>query len=107
MPTYEYQCKKCGQNVEAFQKFSDASLTVHDACGGEFRKVFHARGVVFKGSGFYVTDSRNGSTSTTTGGNGSDSDSSSKKTDSSSKKKETKETASATAESTSASGDTD
>lgn len=58
MPTYEYVCKSCGENIEVFQSFSARPLVKHDACGGDLKKVFHARGVVFKGSGFYKTDSR-------------------------------------------------
>lgn len=58
MPTYEYTCKNCGQNIEAVQSFSEKPLRKHAECGGELQKVFHARGVVFKGSGFYSTDSR-------------------------------------------------
>lgn len=58
MPTYEYLCRQCGHRLEVVQSFSDDPLTSHDSCGGSLRKVFHARGVVFKGSGFYVTDSR-------------------------------------------------
>lgn len=58
MPTYEYLCKNCGQQFEVFQSFSAKPLKKHDVCGGEVQKVFHARGVVFKGSGFYVTDSK-------------------------------------------------
>ena len=61
MPTYQYRCTDCGEDLEAVQKFSDAPLTVCPACGGQLRKVFNAVGVVFKGSGFYRTDSRNGS----------------------------------------------
>jgi len=58
MPTYEYACKQCGENVEVFQSFSDKPLKKHDECGGELKKVFHARGIVFKGSGFYATGNR-------------------------------------------------
>lgn len=65
MPTYEYQCKQCGERFEMFQSFSAKPLKRHDACGGEVQKVFHARGVVFKGSGFYVTDSRGKRSATT------------------------------------------
>jgi putative FmdB family regulatory protein len=63
MPTYEYSCKRCGETIEVFQSFSEKPLRKHSECGGELKKVFHARGVVFKGSGFYSTDSRS-STST-------------------------------------------
>jgi putative FmdB family regulatory protein len=58
MPTYEYVCKSCGDTIEVFQSFSDKPLRRHEACGGDLQKVFHARGVVFKGSGFYSTDTR-------------------------------------------------
>ena len=61
MPTYQYVCTECGGQIEAVQKFTDDPLTVHDACGGRLRKVFSPVGIVFKGSGFYRTDSRKGS----------------------------------------------
>ena len=57
MPTYQYVCTECGGQLEAVQKFTDDPLTVHD-CGGRLRKVFSPVGIVFKGSGFYRTDSR-------------------------------------------------
>src|SRR5260370_18817805 len=63
VPTYQYTCTECGEPVEAVQKFTDAPLTVCAACGGRLRKVFSPVGIVFKGSGFYRTDSRNGSSS--------------------------------------------
>ena len=58
MPTYEYACTKCGQHVEVFQRISETPLTTCAVCGGPLRKVFHPAGIVFKGSGFYATDSR-------------------------------------------------
>lgn len=59
MPTYEYRCTKCDENFEVVRSFTDKPLKKHPgSCGGEVKKVFHARGVVFKGSGFYATDSR-------------------------------------------------
>ena len=64
MPTYQYTCTECSEPLEAVQKFSDAPLTVCPACGGRLRKVFSAVGIVFKGSGFYRTDSRNGASAT-------------------------------------------
>jgi len=64
VPTYQYRCTECGGELEAVQKFSDEPLTVHEECGGRLRKVFSPVGIVFKGSGFYRTDSRNGSKST-------------------------------------------
>ena len=61
MPTYQYACTACDERLEAVQSFSDAPLTECPACGGALRKVFSAVGVVFKGSGFYKTDSRGAS----------------------------------------------
>jgi putative FmdB family regulatory protein len=58
MPTYEYECQTCHERMEAVQRFTDPALTLCEHCGGELRKVFSAVGVVFKGSGFYKTDSR-------------------------------------------------
>lgn len=63
MPTYEYACADCGHNLEAVQSFSDDPLSVCPECGGTLRKVFGNVGVVFKGSGFYRTDSRKSSDS--------------------------------------------
>ncbi|MFG2194399.1 FmdB family zinc ribbon protein [Streptomyces sp. NPDC048639] len=61
MPTYQYQCTECGEGLEAVQKFTDDSLTECPNCEGRLRKVYSAVGVVFKGSGFYRTDSRGSS----------------------------------------------
>ena len=58
MPTYQYVCTECGGQLEAVQKFTDEPLSVHEDCGGRLRKVFSPVGIVFKGSGFYKTDSR-------------------------------------------------
>jgi putative FmdB family regulatory protein len=58
MPTYEYECTSCGQHIEVFQRISEEPLKVCGVCGGALRKVFHPAGIVFKGSGFYATDSR-------------------------------------------------
>ena len=58
MPTYQYACTECGHAFEQFQSFTDDALTVCPQCQGRLRKVFNAVGVVFKGSGFYRTDSR-------------------------------------------------
>jgi putative FmdB family regulatory protein len=60
MPTYEYACKQCGEHLEVVQSFTDDALTTCPACGGALRKVFGSVGIVFKGSGFYKTDSRSG-----------------------------------------------
>lgn len=61
MPTYQYRCTECGEDLEVVQKFSDDPLKVCPACQGSLRKVFSPVGIVFKGSGFYRNDSRNGS----------------------------------------------
>lgn len=65
MPTYQYACTACEHRFEAVQSFSDASLTECPECSGKLRKLFGAVGVVFKGSGFYRTDSRSGSSKST------------------------------------------
>ena len=57
MPTYQYACNACTHEFEAIQSFSDDSLTKCPECTGEIRKIYSAVGVVFKGSGFYKTDS--------------------------------------------------
>jgi putative FmdB family regulatory protein len=58
MPTYEYACTACGHRFEAVHSMTADPLTVCPECGGQLRKVLHAAGIVFKGSGFYATDSR-------------------------------------------------
>jgi putative FmdB family regulatory protein len=68
VPTYQYACTECGEQVEAVQKFTDDPLTVCTACGGSLRKVYSPVGIVFKGSGFYRTDSRKASVATEDGG---------------------------------------
>jgi putative FmdB family regulatory protein len=60
VPTYQYACTECGEQLEKVQKFSDDPLTVCPNCNGRLRKVFSPVGIVFKGSGFYRTDSRSG-----------------------------------------------
>ena len=63
MPTYQYACTECGHQLEAVQSFSDGPLTECPVCHGRLRKLFNSVGIVFKGSGFYRTDSRGGGTS--------------------------------------------
>lgn len=63
MPTYAYTCTECGHSFDIHQSFSDDALTECPNCGGKLRKLFSSVGVVFKGSGFYRTDSRSGSSS--------------------------------------------
>ena len=73
MPTYSYACTECDHRFDAVQSFSDDSLTVCPECQGRLRKVFNAVGVVFKGGGFYRTDSRSGSSSSVAAAGSSDS----------------------------------
>jgi putative FmdB family regulatory protein len=61
MPTYEYACQSCGEHIDVVQSFTDDPLTVCPTCQGSLRKVFGSVGIVFKGSGFYKTDSRTAS----------------------------------------------
>ncbi|MDR7086052.1 putative FmdB family regulatory protein [Aeromicrobium panaciterrae] len=72
MPRYQYQCTDCGEPLEIQQSFTDDALTECPACGGRLRKVFNAVGVVFKGSGFYVNDSKSKSSTTSTASTSSD-----------------------------------
>jgi putative FmdB family regulatory protein len=84
MPTYEYACTECGEQLEVVQSFTDDALTVCPACKGKLRKVFSPVGVVFKGSGFYKTDSRAKSNGAKVGANGESAKSSESGGDSSS-----------------------
>ncbi|MFD4006664.1 FmdB family zinc ribbon protein [Brachybacterium paraconglomeratum] len=73
MPTYVYACKNCGHRFEQYQSFSEDSLTTCPECAQEaLRKVFDSVGIVFKGSGFYSTDSASSGASTVGGGSSSD-----------------------------------
>ena len=77
MPTYDYRCAKCGEDLEVYQTFSEAPLTRHKGCGGKLSKVLSPAGIVLKGSGFYKTDNRSsGKRSSSSDGNGKDSGSS-------------------------------
>ncbi|MBL8932777.1 MAG: FmdB family transcriptional regulator [Kineosporiaceae bacterium] len=71
MPTYAYACTACDHRFEAQQAFTDDALTECPECQGRLRKLFNAVGIVFKGSGFYRTDSRGSSSSTTAAAGGS------------------------------------
>ena len=86
MPTYEYACTECGDRTEVVRSFSDEPPTTCTVCGGRLRKVFSPVGIVFKGSGFYRTDSR-GKPSTPKADGGGDKDKSKKAADSSSASK--------------------
>ncbi|MET9211886.1 MULTISPECIES: FmdB family zinc ribbon protein [unclassified Nocardia] len=86
MPTYSYACTECDNRFDIVQSFSDDTLTECPQCSGKLRKLFNSVGIVFKGSGFYRTDSRGGastasepakSSSSDSGSNGSSSTSTS------------------------------
>ena len=99
MPTYQYACTECGEQLEVVQKFSDNPLTVCPACEGRLRKVFSPVGIVFKGSGFYRTDSRSGNGSAAKEKAGDSSSSADSKADSGSKSDSAKSDSKTTAKS--------
>lgn len=72
MPTYEYECTACHRRSEVVQRFADAPLTTCEECGGDLKKVISAPGIVFKGGGFYKTDSRGTSSSDSPSSSSSD-----------------------------------
>lgn len=84
MPTYQYRCRDCGEDLEVVQSFSDDALTTCPSCDGSLKKVFSAVGISFKGSGFYKTDSRSSSSSGSSSDSSSSDSSSSSSSDSSS-----------------------
>lgn len=88
MPTYSYACTECDNRFDIVQSFSDDSLTVCPQCTGKLRKLFNSVGIVFKGTGFYRTDSRSGSSTVSESGGESKSDKGDSKTDSTPKKTE-------------------
>ena len=76
MPIYSYRCNDCGHEFDQRQRMSDDALTVCPVCEGNIRRVVTSVGVVFKGSGFYVTDNRgSNSANSTISANGKSSDS--------------------------------
>jgi putative FmdB family regulatory protein len=88
MPTYQYRCSECGQDLEVVQKFTDDALTECPNCHGSLRKIYNAVGVVFKGSGFYSTDNRSSNAKASTSADSSGkSDSSSSDSSTKSEKK--------------------
>ncbi len=101
MPTYEYRCRECGDQLEAVQAFTDAPLTECPNCGGALRKVFGSVGIAFKGSGFYRNDSRSGSSSSSSKDKEPASSSTSSSSDSSSNGSSSKDTKSSSSSSSS------
>ena len=103
MPTYSYACTECGNRFDAVQSFTDAALTTCSECNGRLRKLFGNVGVVFKGSGFYRTDSRESAKSgATSSSNGSASSSESTSSSSSEKSSSTSSTGSSSSSTSSA-----
>lgn len=100
MPTYSYACTECGNRFDAVQAFSDDALTECPQCSGKLRKLFGKVGVVFKGSGFYRTDSRE-STKSSSGGSSKSSSDSAASTSSSSTSSSSSSDSGSTASSTS------
>lgn len=84
MPTYSYACTECDNRFDAVQAFTDDALTTCPECSGQLRKLFNSVGVVFKGSGFYRTDSRDSAKSSAKSESSSSSEKSSSSSDSSS-----------------------
>ncbi|WP_072807010.1 FmdB family zinc ribbon protein [Rhodococcoides yunnanense] len=82
MPTYSYACTECDNRFDIVQSFSEDSLTVCPQCTGKLRKLFNSVGIVFKGSGFYRTDSRSGSSTASESAGESKSDKAPAKTES-------------------------
>ena len=71
MPTYDYQCRSCGVITEVVHSMLDDGPTTCERCGGQLRRVIHPTGIIFKGGGFYKTDSRSSSSSSVGGSAGS------------------------------------
>jgi putative FmdB family regulatory protein len=115
MPTYEYRCAKCGEDLEVYQTFSEEPLKKHAGCGGKLTKVLSSVGIVLKGSGFYKTDNRDsgskrkaredGSGGDSSGSNGSGPDKSEKSESSESSGKTDKKSDGTSSDSGSSSGD--
>lgn len=105
MPTYEYACKKCGERFDVVQSFKDKSLRTHPGCGGDVQKVFHPAGIIFKGSGFYVTDSKSSSSKSSSRSSGSSKSGSSRSSSSKSGDVKSTDVKSTDAKSSSSEGD--
>lgn len=100
MPTYSYACTECDNRFDAVQAFTDDALTTCPKCSGRLRKLFNSVGVVFKGSGFYRTDSRDSSSKSSGKSDSSSSSSSSEKSSSSSSSSESSSSSSSSSSST-------
>ncbi|BBY82091.1 FmdB family transcriptional regulator [Mycolicibacterium pulveris] len=103
MPTYSYACTECDDRFDAVQSFSDATLTTCKKCNGRLRKLFGNVGVVFKGSGFYRTDSREAGKSSSNGKSTSSMSASSEKSEKSEKSSSASDSGSSSTSSSSSS----
>ncbi|MGC9520899.1 MAG: FmdB family zinc ribbon protein [Anaerolineae bacterium] len=92
MPLYEYECQECGLRFERRQSFSDEPVRTCPDCGGHVERLIQPAGIIFKGSGFYVTDNRSRSSTAIPGSRKEDGESSSEKTDTTAKKETKKAT---------------
>ncbi|RZS40896.1 putative FmdB family regulatory protein [Herbihabitans rhizosphaerae] len=106
MPTYQYACTVCDHRFEAVQKFTDSALTDCPECAGRLRKLYGSVGVVFKGSGFYRTDSRSGSSDSASASDSSSSSGTPKADSGSTKKSESKSESSGSSSSSTSSTST-
>jgi putative FmdB family regulatory protein len=68
VPTYDYQCRSCGNTFEVIHPMSEDGPQTCEICGGELRRILHPAGIIFKGSGFYKTDSRSSSSASVPSG---------------------------------------
>jgi putative FmdB family regulatory protein len=69
LPIYEYECESCANVTDIKHGFKETHSEVCPKCGGRLKRVFNAAGIVFKGSGFYVNDSRKSTSGAVTSGN--------------------------------------
>jgi putative FmdB family regulatory protein len=90
MPLYEYECENCGTRFERIQSIKDEPIQQCPECSGAVHKIFHAAGIIFKGSGWYITDSRKSTSSAVTGGDSKTADTETKPASTESKSAETK-----------------
>jgi putative FmdB family regulatory protein len=68
VPTYDYQCRECGHTIEVIHPMTEEGPATCEVCGGELRRILHPAGIIFKGSGFYKTDSRSASSASVPAG---------------------------------------
>ena len=68
VPTYDYECRSCGNRIEVIHSMLDDGPSTCEVCGGALRRVIYPTGIIFKGSGFYKTDSRSGAASSSGSG---------------------------------------